>query len=338
MRGCRPVGTRPDIPRIGAGLDRGLTLDGHPGAGRHPDPVRYLHITQYLRIVRHPRVAGSLRTAAHPRAADPPRGAGCPAATRAAPAPGLPRFDHIVVVVVENHAYSEIMGQQSAPFLNSLAARGALLTQSYAVAHPSEPNYLALFSGSSQGLTDDSCPHRYTGPNLAAALLAAGLSFTGYSEDLPAAGFSGCSSGSYARKHNPWVDFPALPAGLNQPLTAFPADPSRLPTVSFVIPNLDNDMHDGTVAQGDRWLAAHLGSYADWSTAHNSLLIVTADEDDYGHGNRIATILAGAHVRPGRYATRLDHYGLLRTLLASYQLAPFGAAARAGALTGIWAG
>jgi len=249
----------------------------------------------------------------------------------------VPRFDHIVVAVIENHAYSEIIGRQSAPFLNSLAARGALLTRSYAVTHPSQPNYLALFSGSTQGLPGNSCPHRYTGPNLAAALRAAGLSFAGYSEDLPAPGYTGCSSGSYARKHNPWVNFPALPPGVNQPMTAFPADPGRLPTVSFVVPNLDNDMHDGTVARGDRWLATHLGRYAEWSTTHNSLLIVTADEDDNGHGNRIATILAGAHVKPGRYSTRIDHYGLLRTLLASYRLAPFGAAARARALTGIWA-
>jgi acid phosphatase len=243
-----------------------------------------------------------------------------------------------VVAVLENHAYTEIIDRQSAPFLNSLAARGALLTQSYAITHPSEPNYLAMFSGSTQGLTDDSCPHNYTGPNLAAALLAAGRSFTGYSEDLPAAGFTGCSNGGYARKHNPWVNFTALPSSVNQPLTAFPSDLSLLPSVSFVIPNLDNDMHDGTVAEGDQWLQAHLGEYADWSTAHNSLLIVTADEDDRDHDNRIPTILTGAHVKPGQYSVRIDHYGLLRTLLASYQLAPFAAAAQAPPLTGIWAG
>ncbi|HEV2885704.1 MAG TPA: alkaline phosphatase family protein [Jatrophihabitans sp.] len=240
--------------------------------------------------------------------------------------------------MIENHAYTDIIGRQSAPFLNSLAARGALLTRFYATTHPSQPNYLAMFSGSTQGLTSNSCPHRYTGPNLAGALLAAGLSFTGYSEDLPAAGFTGCSSGSYARKHNPWVNFTALPSSVNQPLTAFPTDLSRLPTVSFVVPNLDNDMHDGSVAQGDRWLTAHLGEYAEWSTTHNSLLIVTADEDDSNHDNRIATILAGAHVKPGRYSARSDHYGLLRTLLAAYRLAPFGAAAQARPLTGIWAG
>ncbi|MEO7260816.1 MAG: alkaline phosphatase family protein [Jatrophihabitantaceae bacterium] len=250
----------------------------------------------------------------------------------------VPQFDHIVVVVEENHAYTDIIGRASAPFLNSLAERGALLTQSYAITYPSQPNYLAMFSGSTQGLTSNSCPHSYTGPNLASALLAAGRTFTGYSEDLPAVGFTGCSSGDYVRKHNPWVNFTNLPDSVNQPMTAFPRNFSQLPTVAFVIPNLANDMHDGSVAQGDRWLQAHLGEYADWSTTHNSLLIVTADEDDKDHGNRIATIIAGAHVKPGRHSVRIDHYGLLATLLANYQLAPFGAAAQAAPLTGIWTG
>jgi hypothetical protein len=255
-------------------------------------------------------------------------------------APGsatVPRFDHIVVVVLENHAYSQLIGRGSAPFLNSLADRGAVLTNFYALTHPSEPNYLAMFSGSTHGLSDDSCPHSYTGPNLAASLLAAGQSFTGYSEDLPEPGFTGCSAGAYARKHNPWVNFAALPAGINQPLTAFPEDLSRLPNVAFVIPNLDNDMHDGSVAQGDRWLRAHLGEYADWSVDHNSLLIVTADEDDRDHHNRIATVFTGAHVRSGKYPARTDHYGLLATLLASCRLRPFEAAARARPITAIWA-
>jgi acid phosphatase len=263
-----------------------------------------------------------------------PSTAGGPATARAA----VPRFDHIVVAVIENHAYTDIIGRRRAPFLNALADRGALLTQSYGITYPSQPNYLAMFSGSTHGVTSNSCPLSLTGPNLASALMAAGLTFTGYSEDLPAAGYTGCSSGDYVRKHNPWVNFPALPSSVNQPMTAFPTDFNRLPTVSFVIPNLENDMHDGTVAQGDRWLESHLGAYADWSTTHNSLLIVTADEDDKDHGNRIPTIIAGAHVQPGRYSTRIDHYGLLRTLLDSYRLAPFGAAAEAAPLTDIWAG
>jgi phosphatidylinositol-3-phosphatase len=244
------------------------------------------------------------------------------------------------VAVLENHSYDQVLGGTNAPFLDSLGAAGAVLTQSYAITHPSEPNYLALFSGSTQGLSDDSCPHDYTGPNLAAALLASGHSFTGYSEDLPEPGFTGCSSGVYARKHNPWVDFSALPAAINQPMTAFPGDFAKLPTVSFVIPNLDHDMHNGpsvaAVTVADQWLQSQLGGYAAWASTHNSLLIVTTDEDDEAGNNRIATIIAGAHVRPGQYSARTDHYGILRTMLAGYGLAPFAAAANAAPVTTVW--
>ena len=248
----------------------------------------------------------------------------------------MPPFDHIVLVVLENHSYGEVAGRSDAPFLNSLAASGVLLTQSYAVTHPSQPNYLALFSGSTQHLSDDSCPHTFTGSNLASALRSTGKTFTGYSEGLPEVGFTGCFSGSYARKHNPWVNFGQLPAQVNQPMTAFPRDLATLPSVSFVIPDLDNDMHDGTVAQGDQWLRAHLGNYAKWAVSHNSLLVITTDEDDNSGDNRIATVLSGAHLRTGQYSRRTNHYGLLRTILESYGLPGFAAARDAASITSIW--
>jgi hypothetical protein len=114
----------------------------------------------------------------------------------------LPRYDHIVIVVEENHAASQIVGNKSAPFINALAANGALMTQSYAVAHPSQPNYLALFAGDTFGVNSDACPLALgPAPNLAAELLAAGYSFGGFAEDLPAVGSTVCSAGKYARKH-----------------------------------------------------------------------------------------------------------------------------------------
>ena len=247
----------------------------------------------------------------------------------------MPRFDHIVVVVEENKPYGELVGSAATPWLTALAASGALMTQSYGITHPSEPNYLALFSGSTHGLTGDSCPHEFNGPNLAASLIAAGDTFIGYSESLPAPGYQGCYSGQYARKHSPWVNF-ALPAAVNQPMTAFPTDFNQLPSVSFVIPNLQHDMHDGSIAEGDQWLANNLGGYRTWASAHNSLLVVTTDEDDESHANHITTIIAGAHVKPGQYATRTDHYGLLRTLLDSFSLAPFAAVSTAPAITTTW--
>jgi hypothetical protein len=250
-------------------------------------------------------------------------------------AEGVPRFDHVVVVIEENQPYGELVGNSSTPFLTALAADGAVLTESYAITHPSEPNYLALFSGSTQGLSSDSCPHQFTGSNLGASLITASDTFTGYAESLPSPDYAGCSAGAYARKHAPWVDF-ALPPATSQPMTAFPTDFTRLPDLSFVIPNLQDDMHDGSIAQGDQWLSTHLGGYRTWAASHNSLLVITTDEDDNSHANHITTIFAGAHIIPGQFPIRTDHYGLLHTLLDSFDLAPFGAATTSPAITGIW--
>jgi acid phosphatase len=95
--------------------------------------------------------------------------------------PTLPKPDHIVMVIEENHSYSQIIGSPDAPYINRLVAQGAVFTQSFGLTHPGQPNYLALFSGSTQGVTDNSCPHIFTTPNLEHALLAAELTFAGYS-------------------------------------------------------------------------------------------------------------------------------------------------------------
>ncbi|MDQ6848572.1 MAG: alkaline phosphatase family protein [Actinomycetota bacterium] len=233
---------------------------------------------------------------------------------------------------MENHSYRDIIGDPAAPFLSSLAGTGASFTDSRGITHPSEPNYLGLFSGSTQGVTDDSCLPRLGADNLGHQLLAAGYTFVGYSEDLPRPGYRGCQNGLYATKHNPWVNFANLPDQVNQPMSAFPTDPNRLPTVSFVVPNVDNDMHDGSVGQGDTWLRTHLGQYAGWATAHRSLLLVTWDENDGSSGNDIPTIAVGSGVHGGRQADPITHYRVLRTLENAFGLNPLGAA---GATSGI---
>src|SRR5450432_2295689 len=119
----------------------------------------------------------------------------------------VPRPDHIVIVIDENHSESDVIGKSAAPYINSLAAKGANFTHSFGVTHPSMPNYLALFSGSTPGTTHEGCPQTWNKPNLATALAAAGLRFIGYSEGLPKAGYTGCGSRQYSREHNPWVDF-----------------------------------------------------------------------------------------------------------------------------------
>jgi acid phosphatase len=235
---------------------------------------------------------------------------------------------------MENKSVDDVMG--SAPYLQHLARIGASFTDWHAVAHPSQPNYIAMFSGSTHGVTTDDCPQRLSGPNLGRALIDAGRTFAGYSEGMPRTGYTGCGAGRYARKHNPWVDFGDVPASANRTFAAFPSDFSRLPTVSFVIPDLCDDTHNCDVRTGDTWLREHLDGYARWALTHDSVLVVTWDENDGSAGNRIPTVLVGQRVRPGTYGARATHYTLLRTIEDMYGLPPLGASAATGPITGVW--
>jgi len=258
------------------------------------------------------------------------------------PAPKKPRAaapppDHIVVVIFENKHRTSVMGSGQARYLDKLAAKGASMTHSYGVTHPSQPNYLALFSGSTQGVTGNGCPQHFRkAKNLGHQLRKSGRSFVGYAESLPKTGFRGCASGQYLRKHNPWVNFGTLPASTNRPFTDFPRDYRKLPTVSFVSPNMCHDMHDCSIRTGDRWMKKHFDRYARWAQRHNSLLVVTFDENAGGTVKSIPTIIVGANVRPGVYTERLNHYGLLRTIEDVYGLPALGRAATASTLKTIW--
>ena len=248
----------------------------------------------------------------------------------------IPVPDHVVIVMEENHGYAEIIGSKSAPYINSLAAAGALFTKSYAVTHPSQPNYLELFSGSNQGLTDDSCPHTFYAKNEESQLRAQGLTFKGFSEGLPAKGSEVCASGEYARKHVPWTNFSDDPAKYSRPFTNFPSEYAKLPTVSWVIPDLLDDMHDGSIAQGDTWLETNLSGYVSWAQSNNSLLIVTWDEDDGSEGNHIPTIFVGPMVKTGQYTEKINHYNVLRTIESIYGLRPLGNAAAVKPIKDVW--
>ena len=247
----------------------------------------------------------------------------------------LPRPDHIVIVIEENKPYTAIIGNRDAAYINALAARGMLFTRSYGVTHPSQPNYLALFAGTTFGISSDVCPLDLSGDNLANTLQSRGLSFAIYAESLPEVGAEDCVYGAYRRKHNPLANWKGL-AKLNKPFKAFPSDYAKLPTVSIVVPNQLNDMHDGSIAQGDGWLRQNIEPYAQWAASHNSLLIVTWDEDDSSELNRIATILAGAVVEPGRNAQRISHYSLLRTIEEMYGLPYLGESSSVHAIKGVW--
>jgi hypothetical protein len=295
-----------------------------------------------------------------------------------------PAFDHVVIVIEENHSFSDIIGNAAAPNINALAASGANIVNastdpqgntsgSHAVRHPSQPNYLELYSGSSQGTIQDGYPGStsepfsssppFTTQNLGAAMRNTGYSFATYSQTLPSVGFDGDSSGEYMRKHNPvtnWMNDTnptanQLPSTVNQPFTTFqqiansPGGFANLPTVSFVVPDQTYDMHDGTIQQADDWIKTNIiDTYLPWAMTHNSLLIVTWDEDgDNTATNQIPTIFAGAKVKPGSYTetnlnannpdvattdpgiqtptgTAMDHYNVLSTIEDIYGLTHIG--------------
>ena len=249
-----------------------------------------------------------------------------------------PHASHVTVVVMENRDYDLIAGSPEAPYFNhTLVRQGALLRNSHAVSHPSEPNYLGLFSGSTHDITSDACPLRFSLPNLGSELIAAGKTFAGWSESMPRTGFTGCYAGGYARKHVPWVNFTNVPPSDNRVYGGWMG--SAAATVNFVIPNLCNDMHDCSTRHGDDWLAKNLPPVVSWDAANDGLLIVTWDEadPDITGQNHIATALVGPMIRPGSSsAQNVDHYGVLRTIESIFGLPCIDRDCRSSEITGIW--
>ncbi|MEO9264087.1 MAG: alkaline phosphatase family protein [Candidatus Baltobacteraceae bacterium] len=248
-----------------------------------------------------------------------------------------PHASNVTVVIMENRDYKLVVGNAQAPFLNkTLIPQGALLLNSHAVTHPSQPNYLALFSGSTQGISDDSCPHTFSTKNLGSELIAAGKTFTGYSESMPSNGYTGCATTLYARKHAPWVNFTNIPASDNVVYHGFPAVP---PSFAWITPNLCHDMHDCSTKTGDNWLKANLPPIIAWNATHNGLLILTWDEADPDNNgsNRIATVFVGpmvtAHVSQNE---RINHYNVTHTIETIFGLACIAKDCGAGDVTGIW--
>lgn len=254
----------------------------------------------------------------------------------------VPKPNFVVIVIEENHNYNEIIGNSSAPYINSLVngSNSLLFTQSFAITHPSQPNYLWLFSGSNQGVTDDNTPSGlpFTTNNLGAELIRNGYSFKGYSENLPSVGYDGYNTDGYVRRHNPWVNWQGsstngIPASSNVPFSDFPSNYTLLPSLAFVIPNVNNDMHDGSISTGDTWLKNNLDSYIQWAKTHNGLFILTFDESSGGSpGNQIATLFVGEMVKKGTFDNKINHLNILRTLEDMFRINYAGSSSDSSAI------
>jgi phosphatidylinositol-3-phosphatase len=260
----------------------------------------------------------------------------------AAPNP-VPPFEHVVVVVLENKVRGSVLGNRAAPAFNAFAAKNAVLGGYRGVTHPSLPNYLALVSGSTQGITTDCSSCTVGGRSLADTLEAKGLTWKAYAEGLPRIGWTGASSGFYLKRHVPFLYFRRVlsrPARLRRvvPLSALSRDlaAGRLPDFSLVIPNTCHDMHDCPVSTGDAWLKRFVTPLLRSSQFQKSVVFVVFDESDSADP-RTAALALGPLVRPGSaFRPSMSHYGLLRTVEDAWGLPRLGRSARVGPVTGIW--
>ncbi len=267
-----------------------------------------------------------------------------PATATATAVPLVPAFDHIVVVVFENKEYGTVIGNPKMPYFNQLAQRYTLLTQYYAVTHPSLPNYLAMIGGDTFGIDFDCTSCLVDARTLPDLLEGRGLTWKTYQEDMPSPCFGGSEAGSYANKHNPFVYF--KPIRLNPercarsivPFTQLASDLSAdsLPNFAFITPNLCNDAHDCDLSTADTWLQGLMTQLQPALAADGKpyLVVLTWDEGQGDHsccglpasaGGRVATILFSPQVRPAyQDDTPYSHYSLLKTISAAWNLPYLG--------------
>lgn len=258
-------------------------------------------------------------------AGSPPRIAVAPTARTAGP-------DHIVVIVLENHEYGDIVGSPSAPYLNALIGRSVLLTREFAIRHPSLPDYLALTGGATFGITSDCTDCSISARNIVGQLNSHHISWKAYMQAMPRACFGGNAAGRgahrYVKRHDPFIYYRNIrnrPFRCHRivPLTRLRSDFAHgLPRFTWITPDICFDMHSCSVRAGDRWLGMrvpgilrHLGS--------DGILIIVFDE---GRSNARCCSLAtgGGHVMalitgPGakvgaRIRRPVNHYSILRLI------------------------
>lgn len=266
-----------------------------------------------------------------------PSGAGVAGVTARAPCVGATppaRLSHVVWIIMENRGLDQIDGSRSAPYLNSLGRACGLAVDYSGVAHPSLPNYIALTSGSTQGIADDSGPasHPISAPSIFSLL---GPGWRSLEESMP----SNCDQhrgGDYAVKHNPAAYYTNVAAACRAQDVRLGPVPDLSARFTLITPNLCHDMHDCSTAAGDRWLASEVPQILDSPEyrAGSTALFITWDENDSG-GSRVATYAIAPSVPPGTRSTAaFDHYSLLRTTEELLGLSPLlGRAATAASMT-----
>jgi hypothetical protein len=239
---------------------------------------------------------------------------------------GGTRYTHVVWVVMENHSYSQIIGSSSAPYINSLAKTYGNATQMFAETHPSLPNYIAMTSGGTQGITDDNGPNSHR-LGVASIFSELGTNSRSLEESMP----SNCaksSSGNYAVKHNPEAYYTNLNGSCATNDVPLGTTPNISAEFTFITPNLCDDMHNCSVANGDTWLKGFVPKLLATSqyTSGTTVIFLTWDEDNDSSGNHIPTIVISPTTKAVVSSTKFTHYSMLRTTEELLGLPRLGAA------------
>ncbi len=257
------------------------------------------------------------------------------------PNSSIPTFAHVFLVIEENHSFSDVIGNSSMPYLNSLASTYGLATQYYADAHPSLPNYFMLTVGAGTSITG-STGDGYTGvvtqDNVVRALTAAGKTWKCYAESLPSVGYLGGDTGAYLQHHVPFVYFSDVQNSPSQasnvvPFTQLDADMANnsLPDYAFIVPNVNDDAHncpaglstctsDQMLAAADQWLSTNISPLLASTAFQNSLLIITFDEaedtDTEHGGGHVPAVIVSPLAKAGYQSTTLyQHESTLRLMM-----------------------
>ena len=260
--------------------------------------------------------------------------------------PPVPNFDHIVILIFENKEFGTVIGNSDMPTFNKLANDYTLLTQFYAVTHPSLPNYIAMIAGDTLGIESNCTRCFVNATSLPDLIENSGRTWRTYQEDMPEPCFVGSTS-DYAQKHNPFIYFDPIrlnPARCTQsivPLSALQTDiaSGTLPNFIFITPNLCNSAHDCTLDIADKWIGSiftQLVPALDRQSS-NYLIVLTWDEGQGNHsccglpeeaGGRIAVVLVSPEVKNNfQDPTPYTHYSLLKTIAKAWNLPYLGHAA-----------
>ena len=234
-------------------------------------------------------------------------------------------FNKVMVVVFENTNYQQAMKQ---PFFSGLARAGVNFNNLLAAGHPSQPNYIAMASGSTNGVKNDG-NFNLDVNHIADLLERGGLTWKVYAEDYPGNCFTGGSSKGYARKHNPFISFKNVQKNpqrcaniLNSSAFFQDAKNNNLPNYTFFVPNLKNSGHDTNAAFADNWYRTTFGNlFNDAHFSKETLVITTFDENDGGGTNQVYTNFNGAMVKSNLLVQdKLNFYSLLKMIEDNWSL------------------